>query len=116
MQCLFRKPIFPIICDIEGELIVAVSLDDFENQLKNFKLKPNHIYSTIDSKVEGWFLNVEPLIVSPLAIKKKWTQKTLINLYNKSKNSKNDRNIYFEKSNMSLEVVFNEIIELLEAH
>jgi hypothetical protein len=117
LQFLFRKPKFPVIFDIDGELIVATSMNDFDKKIKNFKLKEKHLYAAIDSTVEGWSLSSDPLVISPLTLKKKWTKKELINLYNQSQNCKCNNNPYSESSlsNKKLSVIFKEIAEILKS-
>ena len=116
LQFLFRKPKFPIICDIDSELVVATSMNDFDKKIMNFILKENHIYAAIDSTVEGWALSSDPLVISPLTLKKKWTKKELINLYNQSKNCKSNNNPYPESSisNKKISVIFEEIAKRIK--
>jgi len=117
LQFLFRKPKFPVIFNIDGKLIVVTSFNDFDKQIINIELKGNKFYEAIDSTVEGWLLSTEPLVISPLTLKKKWTKKELINLYNQSENCKRNNDIYPESSlsNKKLSVIFEEIAEKLKS-
>jgi len=119
MHYFFRKPKFPIICDIDGVLILASSANSLEKRLKNLILEKENLYAVIDSTIEGWSLDAlddSTFVISPLALKKRWTKMDLINLYNQSENCKKNNKPYSEKSLSSkkLSVVFNGISELIK--
>jgi hypothetical protein len=42
----------------------------------------------IDATAEGWVVDIEHMIVSPLTFKKHWTKKEVIELFNKSKTAR----------------------------
>jgi hypothetical protein len=48
----------------------------------------------IDATAEGWVVDVEHMIVSPLTFKKHWTKKEVIELFNKSKTARQARMEY----------------------
>ena len=117
LRFFLRVPKFPVICDIDGELIVAASVNDFERKIESIELKEDGHYTVIDSAVEGWSLSSEPLVVSPLTLKKNWTKMELLNLYNESRNCKRNGNSYptSSLSNKKLSVIFREITEALSS-
>jgi hypothetical protein len=94
---LFRKPKFPIICDIDGIVIAARSEKSFAKQLEKVPLNPEKSYRLVDVSGEGWSFLVKHMAISPLAFKKKWFKKEIISLYNNRKNSSSDSNKYSEK-------------------
>jgi len=51
---LFRKPKFPIICDIDGNVIAAKSKSGFEKQLSADNMCKGSRYPVIDITGEGW--------------------------------------------------------------
>ena len=110
-----RKPIFPLICDLNGTLFVALSDRDFIHKLSIFKLDDKAKYDIIDFSGKGWKLdcNLKAIIpyISPLA-KKRWSKRALIELYNSRHNA--DFN-YSTKSlsNKRYEMVFMDLVELI---
>jgi hypothetical protein len=79
---LFRKPKFPIICDIDGYVIAANSISDFEKQLSAYNICKGTQYPIIDITGEGWSFYPEHMAISPLTTKKKWFKKDVIAIFN----------------------------------
>ncbi len=98
IKYVFRKPIFPIIINLDGNVIAATT-QNLLKQLSQFELNLNGCYDAIDQSGEGFGLYVyeDSFAISPLVVKKKWTKLELIQLYNGRKN-KADEPAYSEKS------------------
>ncbi len=98
IKYVFRKPKFPIIINLDGQVIAATQ-QNLPAQLNQFELTLNTCYEAIDKSGEGFGLYVYDVCfaLSPLVAKKKWTKLELIRLYNNRKN-KVDEKIYSEKS------------------
>ncbi len=88
IQFLFRRPKFPVICDAKGVLIGAETPKQLSSQLRQIELSPEEQIPLIDGAAEGWVLNIDPIIVSPLTFKKSWTKKEVIEVFNKSKTAR----------------------------
>jgi hypothetical protein len=84
---LFRKPKFPIICDIDGYVIAAKSISGFERQLSTCNICKVSRYPIVDITGEGWSFYPEHMAISPLTTKKKWFKKEKITLIDR-KNKK----------------------------
>ncbi len=112
---LFRKPVFPILCDIDGHVIAAKSEKSLVRQLAELELEPEKHFDAVDSTIEGWALYPAEQILSPLTFRKRWTKIDMISLYNNRKNVAAGDIPYSEKSLSAkkCERVFGEIVELL---
>jgi hypothetical protein len=106
-----RKPVYPIICNINNNLIGAKNKNAFERAIAKYDLNEKD-YDIIDRTGEGWSFNTHHMIISPLTLKKSWTKKEIINLYN---NSNDIINIYSEKSisNKRYYEVFDDLVDLI---
>ena len=111
---LFRKPQFPIICDIDGHLIAAKSKTGFEKQLPTLEGFNKSEFPVIDISGEGWSFYPEHMAISPLTLKKKWFKKELIAIFNNLKNN-TDNVTYSEKSLSAkrFDKIFRDIVVLL---
>ncbi len=107
----FRKPVYPIICNINNNLIAAKNKNAFERAISKYNLNEKN-YDIIDRSGEGWSLYTDQMTISFFTLKKNWTKKEIINLYN---NSENVIEKYSEKSlsNKRYYEVFEDLIELI---
>jgi hypothetical protein len=111
---LFRKPKFPIICDIDGWVIAAKSVLGFEKQLSTHNIYKLSRYPIVDITGEGWSFYPEQMAISPLTTKKKWFKKEVIAIFNNRKN--NASNITYSEKSISAkryDKIFQDIVELL---
>jgi hypothetical protein len=114
---LFRKPKFPIICDIEGYVIAAKSISGFEKQLSAYNICKGSRYPIIDITGEGWSFYPEHMAISPLTTKKKWFKKEVIAIFNNRKN--NASNVTYSEKSISAkryDKIFQDIVGLLLAN
>jgi hypothetical protein len=112
---LFRKPKYPVICDIDGYVIAAKSEKTLVKYLLEVELDLKRTYNLVDSTAEGWVFSPEHMFVSPLTFKKKWSKKDVISIFNNRINSSSEEVQYSEKSLSSkrFEKVFGDIVDLL---
>lgn len=115
LNYLFRKPKYPVICDIDGYIIAAKSEKLFLKSLTEVNKDSEKTYNLLDSTAEGWAFVPKHMLVSPLTFKKQWTKKELISIFNSRKNSSSEAAQYSEKSLSSkrFERIFADIVELL---
>lgn len=114
---LFRKPVYPVLIDVDGQLITAKSAMPLLRQLARRDLDPDARYAAIDSSGEGWELRVldeEQAMLSPSFLKRRWTKLQVIRLYNSRRSQKPTDQPYSEKSLSSkkLSRVISDIIQL----
>ncbi len=88
IQYAFRRPRFPIICAVGGELVSAWSAVDFQRQIERFEIQSGEVLDVVDATGEGWSFHSDLMIVSPLTFKKRWTKSAVIRLFNESENAR----------------------------
>jgi hypothetical protein len=88
IQYFYRKPKFPVICDVQGVLIGARTPKEFSEVIGSTKLPSGGHLPFIDASAEGWTLVVDFMTVFPLASKKHWTKKEVIAVFNGSKTAR----------------------------
>jgi len=117
VRYLFRQPRFPVICDIEGVLIGAESPDEFVEQLSGLKLQLNKQLPVIDATGEGWGFYTDVMVISPFVIKKRWTKKEIINMFNGSDTARSLGRQYSTKSLSSkrLDLIVRQIVEIIRS-
>jgi hypothetical protein len=115
IQFFFRRPKFPITADAKGVLIGAETPKQLSDQLHLIDLPPGEEIPLIDAAAEGWVLNLEHMIVSPITFKKSWTKKEVIELFNKSKTAKQAGFEYSARSLSSkrFDRIIGEIVKLI---
>jgi len=115
IQFLFRRPKFPVICDAQGVLIGAGTHKQFSNQLSLIEVPPGEQIPLIDSTSEGWVLDVDHMIVSPITFKKSWTKKEVIEVFNRSKTARQAGLEYPTRSLSSkrFDRIIGEIVKLI---
>lgn len=115
LNYLFRKPKYPVICDVDGYVIAAISEKSFVKCLSEVNQDSEKTYNLLDSTAEGWAFVPKYMLVSPLTFKKQWTKKELISVFNSRKNLSSEVGQYSEKSLSSkrFERIFSDIVELL---
>lgn len=115
LNYLFRKPKYPVICDIDGYVIAAKSEKSFVKGLSGVNHDSEKTYNLLDTTAEGWAFVPKHMLVSPLTFKKQWTKKELISMFNSRKNLSSETAQYCEKtlSSKRFERIFADIVELL---
>ncbi len=98
IRCMFRRPIFPIIIEIDGIVVSARSTQGLEKKLSKIALAAGRLYHGVDSTGATWDLYVDGMMLSPLTLRKRPTKKELIALVNGRTNKSPDEMPYPEKS------------------
>lgn len=88
LSYVFRRPRYPILCAVPGDLIVAHSRGQLERRLSKVQLPPDDILHMIDATGEGWGLYTQLMAVSPLVLKKRWTKAEILQLFRASATGK----------------------------
>ena len=95
-------------------MIAARSKSSFEKQLSAFENFNESGFPLIDVSGEGWSFHPEHMTISPLTLKKKWSKKEVIALFNEREN--NTSNVIYSKKSLSakrFDKIFQDIVELL---
>lgn len=112
---LFRLPQFPIIGNFDNWLILANSVAEFEHRLDPVELKPDTHYYLVDSIGNEWVFSSDKQYVMP-TLKRKWSKKKIVQMYNDSQNCQSIGVKYSERS-LSIKhfaTVFADIVDLVE--
>ncbi|MBL7189731.1 MAG: hypothetical protein ISS70_25665 [Phycisphaerae bacterium] len=115
IRSFFRKPKYPILCEIEGHLIGAKSDKTLAKKLSLLELDDSKQYDVIDSTGEGWLLLIDHMVLSPVNFRKRrWTKLEIIRLFNNRANKSDpDEKPYSEKSLSAkkFDKIFRDIVE-----
>lgn len=97
---LFPNPRYPVIVEIDGNLVAAKSLRKLGEQLLHFDLVESQSYDAIDKTGESWALMVieNKAVLSPFTFTKQRSKLELIRSFNNRKNKPADEVEYSEKS------------------
>lgn len=114
---LFRHPQYPVIVDIDGNLVAAKSPIELGKQLFQFDLVEKQSYDAIEKTGTPWVLMVveNNAVLSPLTMTKPLSKLKLIRLFNNRKNKPADEIEFSEKSLSSkrLDRIITEIADRL---
>lgn len=115
IRFFFRSPKFPVICDVQGVLIGAKTPGKLSEEVGSIDLPQGEYLPFVDAAAEGWVLDTDHKIVSPLTFKKHWTKKEVIELFNKSRTARQGGLEYPVRSLYSkrFDQIVGEIVELI---
>ena len=88
LQYFFRRPEFPVLIINENGIFVAKSAKFLLKIIDKHEFSRHDYYNLIDCSNEGWAFYPKQYVISPLVMKKHWTKKEIIQLYNNSKTIK----------------------------
>jgi len=100
LSFVFRKPVLPILVDVNGHVIAAKSARALLLKLIALDPAPGSTFDAVDATGEGWgvYILEEGIAVSPLVWKKAWTKLELIRLCNGRRNCPPNEEPYPETS------------------
>jgi hypothetical protein len=113
IQFLFRRPRFPVICDAHGVLIGAMTPRQLSDQFALLEVLSGEQLPLIDTNAEGWVLDADSMVISPLTFKKSWTKKEVIKVFNASKTA-NQAGLEYSGRSLSSKKFDQIIIELVK--
>lgn len=104
-----------MICDAQGVLIGAETPEQLSDKIHSMGLPPGEQIPVIDAVAEGWVLNIDHMVVSPLTRKKSWAKKEVIELFNRSKTAREAGLEYPERSLSSkrFDRILGEMVKLI---
>ena len=112
---LFRKPVFPVISDLNGHLITARTEKELEHHASRWKGKKDQTCRLVDLTGEDWLFYPSYPALSPLTGRNRWRKKDIIELFNNSSLAKDAKLTYSTKSMSAkrLDRIINDIVELI---
>ena len=80
-----RRPKFPVICDVKGVLVGAETARKLYDQLNSIELSVGEQIPLIDATAEGWVVDIEHMIVSPLPLRSTGQRRKSLNCSTRAK-------------------------------
>lgn len=114
LQYLFRKPAFPMVGNIEGYFIGAKTPKELSIKLRKIQLDQDKSYDLVDFTGEGWSLYVPKMVISPLTLKKRWTKREIIKLFNERENMEFAEGKKYSEKSLSAKRLDKIIFDLVE--
>ena len=116
LKFAFRRPLFPIICQVGAELVSGATLQQFERRLKKVGLSADDTFSIVDGRGEGWALHRDFSAISPLTLDRTWTKARVVEMFNNSANARRAGLQYPPRSlaNRRLDAVIRDVAALLD--
>jgi len=115
LQYLFRKPIFPMVTNIEGRFIGAKTSKDLSRKLTKIQFYQDKSYDMVDFSGEGWSLYAPKMVITPLTLKKRWTKREIIILFNERENSELAEGKKYSEKSLSakrLDKIISDLVEM----
>ena len=114
LQYLFRKPVFPMVSNIEGYFVGAKTPKDLSIKLIKIPFDRDKSYDMVDFTGEGWSLYLPKMLISPLTLKKRWTKREIIKLFNERENIKVAEGKKYSEKSLSAKRLDKRIFDLVE--
>lgn len=80
----FRRPEYPVLCDVPGDLVAARERQQLERHLGSRNLPATEVLELIDSRGKVWGVHVHTGLILPFIGTQHRTKSELLNLYMKS--------------------------------
>ena len=111
----FRRPRFPLICDLNGYVVAAESPTALQRCLAGMDLPTARKVRLVDTTGESWMLLPEQMIVAPGFVTRMWRKIEIIRLFNESRNAKESGKRYPERviANRRLDTIIRDITGIL---
>jgi hypothetical protein len=111
----FRRPRFPLICDLDGELSAAESSAALQMLLAGRELSDERKARFVDANGESWMFLQNKTILAPEFPMRRWRKIEVIRMFNESRNASEMRLCYPERrlANRRLDRIVCEIAGIL---
>ena len=115
LQCVFRRPRFPIVCNVDGQLVAGETLQQFARRIDRVELPAGRTFAIVDARGEGWVLHPELDAISPFTLDRRWTKARVIEMFNTSLNAQRSGLRYLQRSlaNRRLDAVIRDVVDLI---
>jgi hypothetical protein len=111
---LFRVPAFPAVLSIDGVFIGVRTPGELSIELGKLDRDQDTSYDLVDCTGEGWRLYVPKMVISPLTVKKRWTKREIIKLFNERKNVELGEGKKYSEKSLSAKRLDKIILDLVE--
>lgn len=116
LSYVFRRPRYPVLCEVAADILAARSRRQLERRLSRLGLPADRTLRMVDASGEGWGVHLDLSAVSPLVLKKTWTKAELLRLYRESATGQRNGLPYDESRLLKqrLAVVIHMLVDLVE--
>lgn len=111
----FRRPRFPLIGDLDGDVFAVLSPVALRRRLVGVEFADEKNARFVDANGESWMFLQKEMIFAPKFALRRWRKIEIINLFNGSRVAK-ERGLHYPErrlSNRRLDVIVREIAALL---
>ena len=111
----FRRPKFPLICDLDGDVFAAESPAVLQRRLGALDLSDDVKMRIVDTSGQSWMILPNEMILAPGFPMRRWRKIEVINLFNGRRNATESGDWYPEHrlANRKLDTIVREIAALL---
>jgi hypothetical protein len=103
-----------MVTNIEGYFIGAKTPKELSTKLRKIRLDRDRSYDLVDFTGEGWSLYVPNMVISPLTLKKRWTKREIIKLFNERENMELAEGKKYSEKSLSAKRLYKIILDLVE--
>jgi hypothetical protein len=111
----FRRPKFPLICGLDGDLVAAASGAALQSRLGGVDLANDKKMQFVDTSGESWMMLPDQMILAAEFFPRRWRKIAIINLFNGSRATK-ERGVHYPErrlGNRRLDTIIREVAALL---
>ena len=110
-----RQPKFPVICDVAGHLIAALTPRTFHDQLAQTAIPLKQRFRMVDASGQGWVLDTEHMMILPSFRPHHWRKLDVIRMFNNSRDARDLGEVYSERSlsNKRIDRIVTDIARLI---
>jgi hypothetical protein len=111
----FRRPRFPLICELDGDLFAALSPAALRRRLAGVELADEKKARFVDANGESWMFLQKEKIFAPKFFPRTWRKIEIIRMFNESRKAREMGLCYPERrlANRRLDMVVCDIAALL---
>lgn len=103
-----------MIANIEGHFVGATTPKAFACKLAQIPFNNDKSYDIVDSRGEGWSLYAPKMLISPLTMKKRWTKREIIKMFNERENTELAGGKKYSEKSLSVKRLSKVISDLVE--
>ena len=103
-----------MVSNIEGYFVGAKTPKELSIKLTKIQLDRDKSYDMADFTGEGWSLYLPKMVISPLTLKKRWTKREIIKLFNERENIELAEGKKYSEKSLSAKRLDKIIFDLVE--
>lgn len=85
LRYVFRRPSYPVVCEVPGDAVCAHTLQQLERKLRMINISNVENLPLVDAQGDRWEVHVSQQVIIPAFESRRWTKDELLRLYKQSK-------------------------------